>query len=151
MLNSASETWRKLCTELSRTWPFRFASIKSWWMWSWHWTLRLLPTGNCWKERRTGKRWLWEDLCTSLWKEEELRLLHHLSFNVSFYRLATGIKTSISKQTCKFMFYISANTLIKPHGQRFCSHNTPILSITQMWLFICCVRLQDKFIWVNLQ
>ena len=32
-----------------------------------------------------------------------------LSFPVFPHRLATGIKTTISKQTCEFMFDLSAN------------------------------------------
>lgn len=117
-LNSASETWRELCREPSRIWPCKSASTRNWWMWSWLWTLRLPPTGNCWKEKRTGKMLLWEHMSTSLWKWwgkfslEEYYSVYlmvfylSLSFFIFLYRLATGIKTTVSKQTCKFMFYL---------------------------------------------
>lgn len=51
----ASRTWKKLSREPSRTWPARCANTKSWWTSNWPWTLRLPPTGNCWKERKSGR------------------------------------------------------------------------------------------------
>lgn len=54
MPNSASESWKKLFREPNRIWHCKSANTRNLWMLSWLWTLKLLHTGNCWKERRTG-------------------------------------------------------------------------------------------------
>lgn len=52
--NPASENWKRLSKEPNRTWLAKLGNTRTWWMSSWLWTLRLPPTGNCWRERRTG-------------------------------------------------------------------------------------------------
>lgn len=104
MPNSASESWKKLFREPNRIWHSKSANTRNLWMLSWLWTLRLLHTGNCWKERRTGH--LRAPMLSYIIHSNILMLLLVLVFYLLFLssqRLAAGIQTTVSKQTCEFI------------------------------------------------